>query len=345
MHVSESELLIQRRRAEVVVETGRSWGRIHHDLVVGAAEVAEGSVWIADGARSAAHWIADRLDIEACTVRDWIRVGRALRGLHASADAWASGQISYAKVRALVSIATAENEPELLAIAREVPAADLTKALAAWSLRHQPHDVIERRHRAQRSYRSRVEADGTVVTTIRHSALSAGRLDAAVDAEVMRTCLATELDGSWPALRQQRHDAFHRLLEGCSSGRFELLIHCDESGSRLPDGTPLTSHSVIRLLDQAAIRVIVHDTNGSPVNASSARRRPTVRQQRLARSTHSACANCGGTDLPEVHHTVPHAESKRTDATELTTLCAPCHRQHHDRERADAQTPFPKEGR
>ena len=77
----------------------RRWARTHHELVIGSSALA-------DGARSAAHWLADRLDVEACTVRDWIRVGRALRGPHASAVAYESGELSYGKIRALVSVAT-----------------------------------------------------------------------------------------------------------------------------------------------------------------------------------------------------------------------------------------------
>ena len=105
----------------------------HHDLVMGCADIADGVVWIVDGAPSPAHWIAPQLDVEVCTVRDWIRVGRTFRELHASADAWASGEISYAKARALASLLTSENEAELLKIAKSVPASEIGRALARWS--------------------------------------------------------------------------------------------------------------------------------------------------------------------------------------------------------------------
>lgn len=329
MHLTDSDLAEQRRHADTVVRRGLTWSRSHHDLVIGAADVADGHVWVVDGARSAAHWLADRLDIEACTVRDWIRVGRALRLLHASADAWRSNRLSYAKVRALVGLATPANESELLEIALRVPAAQLARAFAAWSLANEDHKVIERRHRATRSYRSRVDADGTITTTIRKPALDAAHLDAAVEAELMRTTPPCEPDGSHPSMAQQRCDAFGRVVEGRTSGRFELLVHCDQTGSRLPDGTPLTDHAVIGLLDQARLRIIIHDAQGTPVNASTARRRPTVRQQRLAQSGAALCSRCGSSELPELHHTVSFSTSRRTHTDELEQLCAPCHRALH----------------
>jgi hypothetical protein len=312
----------------MLVDTGRRWARTHHDLVIGAAVFADGDVWIADGARSAAHWLADRLDIEACTVRDWIRVGRALRELHASAAAYERGELSYAKVRALVSVATASNETELLDIARRVPAAQFGRALAAWSLKNEEHDVIERRQVSQRSWKTRVEPDGMVVTTIRQPPLQAAQLAAAVEAEVMRTRPTREADGGWPSMAQQRCDAFNRIHSGRSVGRFELIVHVDHEGNRLPDGTPLTDHAVASLLDRASIRLLIHDAEHHPINATKARR-PTVRQQRVAHATTPTCVNCGTSDLPNLHHTTPFATSNRTHTGELELLCAPCHRTHH----------------
>ena len=328
-----TDLAAQRHNADALVDTGRRWARTHHDLVIGSAVFADGDVWIADGARSAAHWLADRLDVEACTVRDWIRVGRALRGLDASAAAYERGELSYAKVRALVSVATASNEEELLDIARRVPAAQFGKALAAWSLANEDHDVIERRHTSQRSWKTRVEPDGMVVTTIRQPPLVAAQLAAAVEAEVMRSRPARETDGGWPSLAQQRCDAFHRLMAGHSSGRFELIVHVDHEGNRLPDGTPLTDHAVTHLLDRASIRLLIHDAEHHPINATRATRRPTVRQKRVAHTASPTCVNCGSSDLPNLHHTTPFATNQRTHTGQLELLCAPCHRTHHRNER------------
>jgi len=42
---------------------------------------------------------ADALDIEVCTAREWVRIGRALTQLDVIDDAFAHGRLSYSKVR------------------------------------------------------------------------------------------------------------------------------------------------------------------------------------------------------------------------------------------------------
>ncbi len=76
-------------------------------------------------------------------MREWIRIGRALRALRATAEAFEVGKLSFSKVRALTRFATPDNEAELLELAAKVPAADIGVALAAWSVRNEGGDVIE----------------------------------------------------------------------------------------------------------------------------------------------------------------------------------------------------------
>ena len=323
------ELDVCRREADLLIETGRRITQAHYQLVTSCADFADGPVWIADGEPSAAHWLAPRLDACASTVRDWIGVGRALRVLHASAAAFQTGELSYSKVRALVSIATPANETELLAIARTTPAADIAKAFARWSQQHEDHTVIDSRHRRSRAMRTRTEPDGTVSISLRLPPLQAGIVERAVEAQVMRRTMQREPDGTWPTLAQQRADALTELVTSNANHRFEVLIHVDHTGCRFPDGTPLTDTTVTGLLDQAAVRLIVHDTNGRPVNASDARRRPTIRQKRTTQTSQPACTQCGTTHLPNLHHTTPHAQTGHTRTDQLQTLCTPCHRKHH----------------
>lgn len=117
------------RQLEAVVET---WARTHHELVRLAAEFADSPDWIVTGAPTPAHWLASIADVETCTAREWIRIGRRLRELPSIAEAFAERAISYSKVRTLTRLATPENEAELLTIARTTSAAELGRALAAW---------------------------------------------------------------------------------------------------------------------------------------------------------------------------------------------------------------------
>jgi hypothetical protein len=46
-----------------------------------AVDLDRSGEWAYDGSRTCAHWIAAALDVEICTAREWLRVGRALEQL------------------------------------------------------------------------------------------------------------------------------------------------------------------------------------------------------------------------------------------------------------------------
>jgi hypothetical protein len=83
--------------------------------LIGQFDAAGGRV--ATGAISCAHWLADLLDIEVCTAREHFRVAKALRTLPRTRERYEVGEVSYAKVRQLTRVATADNEIELLSLA------------------------------------------------------------------------------------------------------------------------------------------------------------------------------------------------------------------------------------
>src|SRR5438046_227008 len=60
------------------------------------------------GFRSCAHWLSWRIGLDLGAARERVRVARALHVLPRIVGALASGEISYAKVRAVTRVATAE---------------------------------------------------------------------------------------------------------------------------------------------------------------------------------------------------------------------------------------------
>ena len=102
-----------------------TWSTSQRTVIGLAADFAESGEWAATGAVSAAHWITGVADIEVCTAREWIRVGRRLRVLPLIADLFEADELSYSKVRTLSRIATPGNEQQLAAIAADVPAGAL----------------------------------------------------------------------------------------------------------------------------------------------------------------------------------------------------------------------------
>ena len=65
-----------------------------------------------------AEWLGDRCGIGRETVRDKLRVAYALLNLPQTESAFESGELTFTKVRALVEVATLDNEGELLDFAR-----------------------------------------------------------------------------------------------------------------------------------------------------------------------------------------------------------------------------------
>ena len=92
--VSVSNVVVDRTtrpRTCALLVTIRRLSRDQRQVVQVAAEFADSDEWAAAGSPTAAHWIAQEADIEVSTAREWIRVGRCLRDLPASAAAFAQG--------------------------------------------------------------------------------------------------------------------------------------------------------------------------------------------------------------------------------------------------------------
>ena len=87
--------------------------------------------WAAQGAVSCAHWLSWRIGLDPATAREKVRVARALGNLPAIDAALKSGKLSYAKVRALTRVATAETEAKLLEAAGTPPAPSSSACAAA----------------------------------------------------------------------------------------------------------------------------------------------------------------------------------------------------------------------
>src|SRR3954464_1672998 len=119
--------------------------------------------WHVQGAASCAHWLAWRVGWDLVTARDHVRVARKLAGFAAIDDALRRGEVSYSKVRAMLRVATSDNEVLLLEHAKLMTASQLEKLCRKYALvlRHgqDPHSQGDE----QRRYvRRRDTEDGMV---------------------------------------------------------------------------------------------------------------------------------------------------------------------------------------
>lgn len=78
------------------------------------------------------RWLAFRCGISTREAREYVRVARALEELPAIRAAFARGELSFSKVRALTRVATASSEEGLLDLATALTASQLERALRAF---------------------------------------------------------------------------------------------------------------------------------------------------------------------------------------------------------------------
>jgi hypothetical protein len=111
-------------------------GRINaatHRLLKLIAEFDERRGWSGGGTvRSCAHWLNWKCGIALGAAREKLRVAHCLRSLPQIDAAFARGELSYSKVRAMTRAATAQNEEYLLMIARHGTASHIEQLLGKY---------------------------------------------------------------------------------------------------------------------------------------------------------------------------------------------------------------------
>jgi hypothetical protein len=85
------------------------------------AEFDQRDGWAGDGIRSCAHWLSWRAGMSLRTAVEHLRVAHALRNLPQISEAFAVGQVSYSKVRAITRV-TGSDSATLTRIAAEIAA-------------------------------------------------------------------------------------------------------------------------------------------------------------------------------------------------------------------------------
>jgi len=325
-----------------VVAAGERWSSGQRTLVRLVGELDASGEWADDGAPSCAHWVAIAIDVEVCTAREWVRIGRALVELPGIAEAFEEGRLSYSKVRSLTRIATPDNEVELCTLADRVPASRLTHALASWLTRNESPVETEVRHHAARNFGWRLDVDGMIVGSFRLSPAAAAQITAPVEARVSQTrpdvlssnaSADASFDGRvrrWPSFAQQRADALVDLVSGGGAAiTTEIVFHVRGDGSTLDDGTPIADSVIERIAPRAFVRALIHDAERRPINASGRQRHPTTRQRRVVKERDQVCADCGATDFLQYDHDPDYEVSHRTVVDELRLRCPTCHRARH----------------
>ncbi len=309
------------------------------------------------GFRSCAHWLSWRTGISLGPAREKLRVARALPALCLIPKAFATGEISYSKVRALTRIADAENEAKLLDFARHGTTAHVERMVRHW----------RRLDRGDASEAARAERRGlSVWLTDDGSYEVRGRLNPEVGAlllkalEVAETRLyRAERDAGTEHRTtplQRRADALGLWLEERVQPQVQLVVHSFEGGEHreqeepeqqgehekqqqdasvvlvTEEGSRVSAETSSRLVCDAEVVPIARAGDGSVLDVGRRRRTVGWRLRKALEARDGGCRfpGCESRARTHAHHITPWAEGGETAMNNLVLLCPFHHRAVHE---------------
>ncbi len=372
-HASPHALVLARRAdtddlGETIAALAARLHAATYELLVLLREFDERTGWN-NGFLSCAHWMHWRTGIDLGAAREKVRVAKALPALPRISAAMRHGQVSYAKVRALTRVATADNERSLLDLALAGTCAHVERFVRAWRRvdRVQEARDTEVRH-LRRQLSTWVDDDGMVVVrgrlTPEVGAVVQRALEAAADRLFRDTAAAstgnTMAEELTPA--QRRADALALLAEsamaanfdgGNAGDRYQVVLHVnadDATNARTESSTPYASPAAMdgaievdhgalhvstetsqRLSCDASMVRMRHDADGDVIDVGRKTRTipPSIRRALAARDTGCRFPGCTSRRC-DAHHVDHWSDGGATSLNNLVLLCRRHHRAVHE---------------
>lgn len=312
-----------------------------YELLVLVREFDERAGFLAWGLQNCAEWLAWRCDLSMTTAREKVRAAHALKTLPLISDAFASGELSYAKVRSMTRVAHRENEEALLRFALRTTAANV--AQRCQELRCGTDASIDTAERAYANRSLRVRRDvvrGMLTVTI-ELPLDTGELvekalDKARDDEALE--IPDLANTSWST---RQADAFVDLVsaylgdgDGSTSDNYLVTVHVDQSALAGQAGrASLPIESVKRLCCDSHAVVITDDENGQPLSIGrKSRIVPTAisRAVRARDNNHCTFPGCRNHRFLNCHHVEHWSSGGETSLENLVLLCTKHHALVHE---------------
>ena len=317
------------------------------------AEFDRREAWKAWGAASIVHWLGWQCGLDARSARERVRVARALLEFTAVREAFATGELTYSKVRAITRVVTADSEPKLVEMARHATAAQIERIAAGY----RRMGDADRTATANRAYeRRRVDAfhdpegfDARLRTTHDQGAAFRGALNQLVEESLRARPLA---EGETAA--QRRADVLVEVVvraaqgepAGTSDGggspadRHLVVVNVDapvlsaDEGTvcELDGGPGLPAETARRVACDAEIVGLVRGADGDVTGIGRAERRtPRWLRRRLhARDGGCRFPGCGERHTVHAHHIRHWTRGGETDLANLVELCPFHHRLAHE---------------
>ncbi|HET7607714.1 MAG TPA: DUF222 domain-containing protein [Gammaproteobacteria bacterium] len=360
------EVVQHRGLEELEAEITELWGYLNaatYRFLVLVAEFDRVRGYAHRGLANTAQWLNWQCGIGPVAAREKVRVARSLERLPEIADAFAKGEISYSKVRAMTRVATPANESVLVSIARHGTASHLEKLVKRfeWTQRRDAASTAQRQHEHRNTY-CFYDMDGEFVLHARLpreiGAVVRKALDVAVEQvrESKEVTAETALQipaNAWTA------DALRLMCErfleqrgeetgaGSSADRLQVVVHIDqailaEQRTAAQDGEPhrcelehgpaLALDTARRLACDATVIGIVEGEDGEPLDIGRKTRSIPAAIARALRARDGGCRfpGCDRTRFCDGHHVKHWADGGETKLANLITLCGFHHRLVHE---------------
>jgi hypothetical protein len=300
------------------------------------------------------RYVAFRCGVTAREARELVRVAEALEELPAIRAAFARGELTFTKVRALTRVATPASEEGLLELACALTASQLERALRAFR-RLRAEEAREAHELEYVDYhwaedgslylRARLAAeDGTLVV----KALEAARERVRMRRRAERSAASTEEGAvAFEPPRSMSVEALCELAQAAlaTSGepvaeRTRLVVHVDalalarDGAGRceLAEG-PVLSPETARRLGCDAETVTALERDGLPLGLGRARRSVPPRLRRALEARDGGTCRWPGCENRrhlDAHHRVHWAHGGETSLENLVLLCFHHHRLVHE---------------
>ena len=318
-----------------------------------------------NGFLSCAHWLHWRSSFDLGASREKVRVARALAALPRISWHMERGQLSYAKVRALTRVATAENETALLGVALAGTAAQVERFARAWRrVDRAAEGRNDERRFLKRELATWVDDDGMVVIR--------GRLTPEVGAVVQRA-LEAAADRLFREARpvptghslaedvtpaQRRADALGLLAEcalsadldrGTAGDRYQVVVHVDAATERdlsqegpsvsITNGVVEVDYGALHVSAEtsrrtscdAAVVAMRHGPDGAVLDVGRRTRAVPTAIRRALDARDRGCRFPGCTSRRcDAHHVEHWTDGGATSLENLVLLCRRHHRAVHE---------------
>jgi len=317
--------------------------------LIGEFDASEG--WADEGCLTCAHWLTWKCGVSPNAAREQVRVARALKSLPLTHEAFASGRVSYSKVRALTRVATADSEDYLLMLAEHGTAAHLERVVRGVRRCREERALREaNEHHDARNLQWWWDDNGMLAVQGRLDPEQGARFIAAVERELRvvererkeLACAETPVEGVEPltTFGAMRADAIVRLVDGDSPDT-EIVVHvsaetlADDAHTgccELEDGPVLPAESARRLACDAGIVKLLEDADGEPLGVGRRTRSipPAIRRALKVRDRGCRFPGCASTARVEGHHVHHWARGGPTSMENLVSLCRHHHRLVHE---------------